>query len=97
MFVKSLPLLASSGRTLADVQALLAILKFIIDLGSQEPLASIIDAQTTPGPSVVADEDLIEYVKNLIRTAVDIERTRSGTFATPRRWVVMSSTACFML
>lgn len=96
MVVKSLPLFASSGRTLADVQALLDILKFIIDLGRREPLSSIIDAQITPDPSVVTDEDLIEYVKYLMCISLILD-TRPGTLATLRRWVVTSSTAFSML
>ncbi|EPS99740.1 hypothetical protein FOMPIDRAFT_1108589, partial [Fomitopsis schrenkii] len=47
-----------------DVQALLDILKFMIDLGRQEPLSSIIDVQTTPDPSLTDDEDLVAYVRN---------------------------------
>ena len=58
----STPQMGKLIKNIADVLALLEILKFIMDIGRQEPLSSIIDVQTTPGSDITDDEGLIAYV-----------------------------------
>ena len=60
--MESSPQMGKLRKNIADVLALLEILKFIMDIGRQEPLSSIIDVQTTPGSDITDDEGLIAYV-----------------------------------
>ncbi|KAK7055259.1 hypothetical protein R3P38DRAFT_2846055 [Favolaschia claudopus] len=46
-----------------DIQVMLDCIKHIFAVGKTSPFADMLDVQITPDPSVVSDEDLIEYIR----------------------------------